>query len=114
MLQGGSPASPFAGMGGGPGGVPNLTSIPNLATNTTNPGQTQSTTDATNPRGTAGSPPPNPFLNPAMMQQLLGLGGPGSGAGFFGAPATPALTDTRPPEERFEAQLQVSNRPISS
>lgn len=45
-----------------------------------------------------------------MMQQLMGaFGGAGGGGmgggGLFGAPATPA--DTRPPEERFQTQLQV-------
>lgn len=61
----------------------------------------------------------NPFgaLDPAMMQQLLAIGGGGGAAGGAGAgnpfggfgtggaPAAPA--DTRPPEERFQIQLQV-------
>ncbi|TRM59797.1 hypothetical protein BD626DRAFT_506451 [Schizophyllum amplum] len=58
-------------------------------------------------------------LDPAMMQQLLGgmggggMGGMGGlgGAGAFGGGssfggASPAPTDTRPPEERFQVQLQ--------
>ena len=63
-----------------------------------------------------------PFgFNPALMQQMLGMGGPfggGAGAGglgayggfggFGGAEATPAVpADTRSPEERFQVQLQV-------
>lgn len=64
----------------------------------------------------AGAPPPNPFasmFDPAAMQQMLGMlgGGPGVGGSGFGgfgaAPAAPA--DTRPPEERFQVQLQVSD-----
>ncbi|KJA16303.1 hypothetical protein HYPSUDRAFT_147883 [Hypholoma sublateritium FD-334 SS-4] len=58
-------------------------------------------------------------LDPAMMQQMLGMGGPfggGAGAGGlgayggfgpFGGAATPAApADTRSPEERFQVQLQ--------
>jgi hypothetical protein len=60
-------------------------------------------------------------FDPAMMQQLFGLGAAGGGGGSnaFGAgnpfgggglggaaPAAPA--DTRAPEERFQVQLQVS------
>ncbi|TFK83224.1 hypothetical protein K466DRAFT_589902 [Polyporus arcularius HHB13444] len=74
-------------------------------------------------------PPPGGMFDPQMMQQMLaalggagagvGAGGLGAGAGAanpfanpfgmgglgaFGAPAVPA--DTRPPEERFQTQLQ--------
>ncbi|RDX44260.1 hypothetical protein OH76DRAFT_1409221 [Lentinus brumalis] len=80
----------------------------------------------------AGVPPPGGMFDPQMMQQMLaalggagagvGAGGLGAGAGAanpfanpfgmgglgaFGAPAVPA--DTRPPEERFQTQLQVSS-----
>ncbi|PPQ81614.1 hypothetical protein CVT25_013589 [Psilocybe cyanescens] len=55
----------------------------------------------------------NPFgANPALMQQMFGLGspyGPGAGGlgGYGGAATTPAApADTRPPEERFQVQLQ--------
>lgn len=57
------------------------------------------------PTGTGA--PANPFgmVDPNLMQQMFGgFGGgfPGAGAG---APAAP--TDSRPPEERFQVQLQV-------
>jgi ubiquilin len=114
MTGGGSTPNHFAGLGGAPGafgGAANLPSFPNITTNATNPGQTQSPTDATDTPSTTGSLPPNPFFDPAMMQQLMGAwgnqGGAGLGGGLFGAPATSAPTDTRPPEERFEAQLEV-------
>lgn len=55
----------------------------------------------------------NPFgmVDPNLMQQMFGGFGGGAGAGGFGggfgggAPAAPA--DSRPPEERFQVQLQV-------
>jgi len=63
--------------------------------------------------GGAGGGGTNPFgFDPALMQQFMGggaggfggYGAPGAGGGFGGAPAVP--TDTRPPEERFQVQLQ--------
>ncbi|KAF5315313.1 hypothetical protein D9619_007541 [Psilocybe cf. subviscida] len=105
---------------------------PNTIASTTTPPTT--TPSATTPAAGAA---PNPFgFNPAMMQQMLGLGGlggygspgaagagagagaagdgaaaGGAGAGAFGGypflpmpPVAPA--DTRPPEERFQVQLQ--------
>jgi len=67
----------------------------------------------------------NPFgFNPSIVQQMQqmhqlqqmlaasnamgqGAGAAGAGAwGGFGMGAPPVPTDTRPPEERFEAQLQ--------
>ena len=77
------------------------------------PGIPRQTPSMTNPRtstfpsntapnnSTSASIPPNPFaLNPALMQQVLsrGLGGAGS---------MPSLADSRPPEERYQVQLQV-------
>lgn len=121
-----------AGMGGGMGmfgapsapfpapGTPNASSTtPSTTTsNTTSP--TTTTSPAANPFGMfggAGGAGGNPFAaDPALMQQLLSGGGFGGGAGGFGggygaggfggggAPAVP--TDTRPPEERFQVQLQ--------
>ncbi|KAI0714533.1 hypothetical protein C8Q76DRAFT_568311, partial [Earliella scabrosa] len=89
-------------------------------------------TDANANAGAAGGaappPPPGGMFDPAMMQQMLaalgGAGGAGAGAGAgagigganpfglggfgglgaFGAPPAPA--DSRPPEERFQVQLQ--------
>lgn len=89
---------------------------------TTTPGATAPSTTAPY----AGSPPPmNPFgFNPSIVQQMQqmhqlqqmlaasnamgqGAGAAGAGAwGGFGMGAPPVPTDTRPPEERFEAQLQ--------
>lgn len=113
-MGGGATPGGFPGMGdglgglGGLGGTANPITTPNQTTNANTPGQTPGTTGTTNPTGnTTGSPLPNPFLDPAMMQQLLAFGGPGGRGpgGLFGAPATP--TDARPPEERFQTQLEV-------
>ena len=104
--------------------------------NPANPASPASPTTATTPPTTApsaGSPPLNPFLfgappgaaggyNPALMQQMLaashamsqganaagGWGGFGAGGYGMGAPPIPVPSDTRPPEERFQVQLQVS------
>ena len=101
---------------GGFGGAANPIPTPNPTTDTSITDQTQSTAGTTNTPGTTtGSPPPNQLFDPAMMQQLMGtFGAPGGGGlfgapgggGLFGAPATPV--DTRPPEERFQIQLEVS------
>ncbi|KAF8065410.1 hypothetical protein FPV67DRAFT_1608591 [Lyophyllum atratum] len=51
----------------------------------------------------------NPFgMDPGLMQQWMAGGGMGGGGmGMFGAPgAQAAPADTRPPEVRFEGQLQ--------
>jgi ubiquilin len=90
--------------GGGLGGFP----APGL-TGMTPPAATgpidQSSPNTAAP-GAAGALPP---FNPALMQQLMGA----SGGGLFGAgvPTTPA--DSRPPEERFQTQLQVCAYHIS-
>lgn len=94
-----NPFSLFGGMGGagGAGGAGSPTS----------PGSP--------PAAGAGGANPFGMVDPALMQQLLGgFGAPGgaggAGAGGFGgglfggAPAAPA--DSRPPEERFQVQLQ--------
>jgi len=103
-----------AGVGGGgaggfpapgnPGGLP----APGTPGNTTNP--TSTTPGSTPAQGMA------PFasmfgpgangVDPAMMQQLFGLGAGGGGPGGA-APAVSA--DTRAPEERFQVQLQQLN-----
>ena len=105
----------FPGMGdglaglGGFGSTANPTAVPGQTTSTNTTSQPPGTTGTTNPTGTTtGLPPPNPFLDPAMMQQLMALGGSGGGGlgGLLGTPPAPA--DARPPEERFQAQLEVS------
>lgn len=145
-MQGLGGASPF---GGAPFGAPQPPAFPAPGTPTTAAGQAAATTTPAsapgspqanpfalfNPAVGAGAPGAvgagaagagtgaQPFggLDPAMMQQMLGMGGPfggGAGAGglgayggfgpFGGAAATPAApADTRSPEERFQVQLQV-------
>lgn len=104
-----------ATQGGGapsPGAAPFFN--PWVPTSSTSPGGTPAAgTGAA--AGAAAGAPPNPFasmFDPAMMQQMMGAmggggfgGGLGGGLGGFGATAAPA--DTRPPEERFQVQLQV-------
>ncbi|CAL1693801.1 unnamed protein product [Somion occarium] len=65
--------------------------------------------------GGAGGGAPSPFgtVDPAMMQQMMGAFGGGGlggelGAGAFGGPAPAPPADARPPEERFQVQLQVA------
>lgn len=103
-------------------GTPNT-----IPANPANP--TTATTPPTAPP--AGSPPVNPFLfgappgaaggyNPALMQQMFaasnamgqGAAAAGGWGGFggagYGMGSPPVPSDTRPPEERFQVQLQVS------
>ena len=114
-------------------GTPNTN--PAISANPTS--STTATTPPPTSAPSAGSPPLNPALNPfmfgapptaaggfnpALMQQMLaashamgqganaagGWGGFG-GAGYgMGTPPVPVPSDTRPPEERFQVQLQVS------
>jgi len=101
----GTGLDPLAGSFGGPTfappGNPNAPVAPNTASTPATPGggpAASVTTPAPNPFG------PNPFgMDPSVLSQILGAGGPGfgSGASPFGTPA-----DTRPPEERFQVQLQ--------
>jgi ubiquilin len=56
--------------------------------------------------GTGGASPAGAGFDPAMMQQLFGMGA-GAGNPFGGSAATAPPADTRPPEERFQVQLQV-------
>ena len=105
--------------------------------NPANPANPASPTTPPPPAPSSGSPPLNPALNPflfgappaaaggfnpALMQQMLaashamgqgasaagGWGGFGGGGYGMGTPPVPVPTDTRPPEERFQVQLQVS------
>ncbi len=142
-----APLSPFGLLGnmggaGGPGGLDGLAALLQGigSANPTSPGPTNTTTSppgqgnaASGPtQGAANNPfanlAQNPLLqNPAVMQQLLGAMGGGSGndaggtgnafnplAALFGPdglaaqqPAAPP--DNRPPEERYEAQLRQLN-----
>ncbi|KAJ4481813.1 hypothetical protein C8R41DRAFT_472075 [Lentinula lateritia] len=125
MMQGAMPGGMGGGgMGGGmfgsapsfpapgtPGGASATgTTLGSTPVTGTTPGSPGVGTGAANPLGM--------FGNPAMMQQMqqmFGGGGGGLGGGLgsfggmggFGAPAAP--TDSRPPEERFQVQLQQLN-----
>ena len=64
------------------------------------------------PAGSMGSTttPPlmNPFgLNPALLQSMMDPGGGGGFGGAWGGATAAPPTDARPPEERFQVQLQV-------
>ena len=115
---GGVPPNPF-GFGFSPflnpWGVPPPVAAPSSTSSTTGTGTGVTGTGAdagTGPAATgAAAPPPPPppggMLDPALMQQMLAAfgGGGGGGLGGFGSPLAPA--DSRPPEERFQVQLQV-------
>ncbi|KAI6106705.1 hypothetical protein EV401DRAFT_2121246 [Pisolithus croceorrhizus] len=107
---------PFGAFGGSGNGAQPSFPAPGTPSTRTTPSSTPSTGQQQQQRqqppfnlfgGTPQSPSANigtnPFFNPALMQQILagGMGGSSLGAGI---PSTPA--DTRPPEERFQAQLQ--------
>jgi ubiquilin len=119
MLQMSSMMGELGG-GGGPFGTPpprgpGLFGMPPPA----NPGSPTSTAAPGSPGTTPGA---NSMFDPAMMQQMMSAFGGGAdgapaanpfgafgmppfgGAGAFGSPASPA--DSRPPEARFETQLQ--------
>ncbi|KAF9235039.1 hypothetical protein BU15DRAFT_89717 [Melanogaster broomeanus] len=117
-FRGGDPfGNPFGGGAAGAGAFP-APGVPST-------GATTSTTSTDGQQQSQQQPPPNPFtslfpgpppatgtggfpnmFDPAMLQQMqAALGGYGGlGGGFPPAAAAPA--DTRPPEERFQVQLQ--------
>ena len=119
------------GMGTGPGAFP-APGVPSSVAGTAGTGTTSPTTPSSTTQPGAAGTGANlsagaGLPNPALLQALLGagpfggslgaggfgggFGGLGGGMGTFGVPpAAPA--DTRPPEERFQVQLQV--RPIRS
>ncbi|KAF4573595.1 hypothetical protein AB1N83_012153 [Pleurotus pulmonarius] len=129
--MGGPLGNPFGQLGGAGGfpapGVPNTGATSPAATQA--PGTTGSAPAPFNmftgagagagagAAGTGGAGAGMPPFNPALMQQILaggggpfgglggGLGGFGGGLGGLGG-APPAPADTRPPEERFQVQLQ--------
>ena len=114
-----------AGMGPGLGGGAPSFPAPGVPSNTASTGATNPTSPtATTQPGEAGTGAGAGLPNPALLQALMGanpfagglgggfgggfgggLGAPGGGFGAFSAPSAPA--DTRPPEERFQVQLQV-------
>ncbi|KIM36527.1 hypothetical protein M413DRAFT_449070 [Hebeloma cylindrosporum] len=110
----GGGANPFAPPPAFPApGNPNPTST----TPSSPSGQTPSSTTTPGTGATPGAVPPFPLFGGAgnlpAMQQMFGMPfGPGAGGlggfgGFGGAPAVPATpADSRPPEERFQVQLQ--------
>ncbi|KAF9269700.1 hypothetical protein L218DRAFT_976715 [Marasmius fiardii PR-910] len=107
MRGGGSPFDAFAAAGGGGGAFPAPGVPAGGGTANTTP-QAGSTTPGSTGANTASSSPPNPLFNPALMQQMMNAMGGSSnpwamgGLGGFGSPPT----DSRPPEERFQTQLQ--------
>ena len=116
------------GGGGGPFGAPppRGPGLFGMAPPPANPGSPTSTAAPGAPGTTPGA---NSIFDPAMMQQMMSAFGGGAdgapaanpfgafgippfgGAGAFGAPASPA--DSRPPEVRFETQLQANLHQIS-
>jgi ubiquilin len=92
------------------------------------PADPGSPTSTAAPGAPGTSPGANSMFDPAMMQQMMSAFGGGAdsapaanpfgafgmppfgGAGAFGGPPTPA--DSRPPEVRFETQLQVNPHQI--
>jgi len=116
---GGFPAPGMPGNATNPGnpapGLQSAQAIPSLAS-LFGAGAGAAPSTGTSPDN-AGAASPFGAFNPALMQQLLsgaaggGAGGPfglgGGGGGGSAAPAAPS--DTRPPEERFETQLQQLN-----
>jgi ubiquilin len=96
-------AGPLGGSAFTPPGNPNASSAPNT---TATPATPES---GSTPGGTAPAPNllgPNPFgADPSALLQFLGAGSPAFGGGASLGSAPPA--DTRPPEERFQVQLQV-------
>lgn len=106
-------AAQSGGLGGlgGPGGSPaSESSFPAPGSNPTVEDGTAASTDSTNAAGAgagAGAGAANPFLNM--------FGGNGSGAfnpflgGLGGNPAAAAPVDNRPPEEKYESQLNQLN-----
>lgn len=129
MLQMSSIMGEMGGGGGGPFGAapPRGPGLFGMAPPPVNPGS------PTAPGATGPTPGANPMFDPAMMQQMMSAfggadGAPGAGAaaggnpfaafganpfaaGAFGGPASPPA-DSRPPEVRFETQLQVGLYPI--
>lgn len=99
---GGAGAGPGLGGPFGPGVLPGLHATPGSPPAA--PGSPAAT-------GTPGAVP-SPFGNPAALAQLLGGGGGGglgAGGGFppgFFTPLVQPPADPRPPEERFQVQLQ--------
>lgn len=93
---------PLGGSAFTPPGNPNAPSAPNTTATPATPGS------APTPGGTASAPNPfgpNPFgADPSALLQFLGAGGPLFSGGASPSGAPPA--DTRPPEERFQVQLQ--------
>lgn len=86
-------------------------SVPGATPNTTNPGAAPANQAGSRLPG-AGAGSPFGMMDPALMQQLLAMGpfGGGGFGGFGGSPPPPAASatpaDARPPEERFQVQLQ--------
>ncbi|KAF8148238.1 hypothetical protein B0H34DRAFT_737437 [Crassisporium funariophilum] len=107
---------------------------PNTLSSSTTPSTTSTTSPTSPPAPSTTGPPMNPFsmfgagfpppaagagagspggaatpgaFNPALMQQMMGMGMGNPYGGWGAPPAAPAApADTRSPEERFQVQLQ--------
>ena len=107
MMRGAGLDPLAAPIGGSPfpsPGNPTPSPTSNTATTPATPGGGPAPSSTTPTQNLFGQSPFGP--DPSSLLQLLGAGGPGfGGASPFGS--APPSTDTRPPEERFQVQLQV-------
>jgi ubiquilin len=111
---------PLAGAPGGPTqptfpapGDPNASQLSNAGQTSAVPGSTPPPGGGTTPAPARNLFGPNPFgADPSALLQLLGAGG-GFGSGTTSLGSSPPPTDVRPPEERFQVQLQVRTLPCA-
>jgi ubiquilin len=98
-------AAPIGGSPFPPPGNPSPSSTSNTAATPATAGGGPAPSSTTPAQNLFGQSPFGP--DPSSLLQLLGAGGPGFGSGASPFGSAPPSTDTRPPEERFQVQLQV-------
>jgi len=98
-------AAPTGGLPFPPPGNPNSSSASNTTTTPATHGGDPAPSGTTPAQNLFGQSPFGP--DPSSLLQLLGAGGPGFGSGASPFGSAPPSTETRPPEERFQVQLQV-------